>query len=136
MAGNPTQMKKAGAGAGAGAGGAPAKAKDDALKEEQLEKALKHLDLLHVKCRQLRTTIPRMIETIPDNQPRDVIFKMFSSTVQSSQTEISDFTALYRGEESKKVLDQAKKSRDANPKGIRPWRAKDHPDWLDSGEKP
>ena len=49
MAGNPTQMKKAGAGAVAGAGGAPAKAKDDALKEEQLEKALKHLDLLHAK---------------------------------------------------------------------------------------
>ncbi|KAI0597557.1 hypothetical protein F4775DRAFT_559664 [Biscogniauxia sp. FL1348] len=123
MAGNPTQMKKAG-------GAPPSKAKDDALKEEQLEKALKHLDYLHVQCAQLRTTIPRMAESVPPNLPPDVAFKMFNSVIESSQAEIKDFAALYKSEESKKILDQAKKSREANPKGIKPWRFKDHPDWL------
>ncbi|KAI1503368.1 hypothetical protein F5X99DRAFT_375914 [Biscogniauxia marginata] len=131
MASNPSQMKKA----GVGAGGPPTKANDNSSKEEQLEKALKHLDLLHAKCRQLRTTIPRMTEPLPDNQPREVIFKIFNSTVHSAQMEIKDFTTLYRSDESKKVLDQAKKSRDANPKGIKPWRARDHPEWMENIEK-
>jgi hypothetical protein len=33
-------------------------------------------------------------------------------------------------EETKKVFDRAKKSLVANPENIKPWRAKDHPDWL------
>ena len=33
-------------------------------------------------------------------------------------------------EQSKKVLEQAKKSRAEKPHGIKPWRATQHPDWL------
>jgi hypothetical protein len=33
-------------------------------------------------------------------------------------------------EDAKKVMQQAKKSRAEQPKGIKPWKVTDHPDWL------
>lgn len=46
-------------------------------------------------------------------------------------TEIQDFQALYTNEESKRVLQKARTSRDANPKGIKTWLYEDHADWAD-----
>ncbi|OTA62071.1 hypothetical protein K449DRAFT_382770 [Hypoxylon sp. EC38] len=102
-----------------------------ALEEEQLELNMKQLNLLHVKCRELRTTIQRMLESIPNNATPKEVYEGFTKSVIAAHTQIKDFGTLYTSDESRKVLEQAKKSRDANPKGIRPWRAKDHPDWLD-----
>ncbi|KAI1409471.1 hypothetical protein F5Y13DRAFT_169893 [Hypoxylon sp. FL1857] len=102
-----------------------------ALEEEQLESNMKQLNLLHIKCRELRTTIHRMLESIPRNTTPEEAYEGFVKSVLIASTQIKDFGTLYNSEESKKVLEQAKKSRDANPKGIKPWRAKDHPDWLD-----
>jgi hypothetical protein len=48
---------------------------------------------------------------------------------------LKDFKTLYTSEESKKVLEQAKKSREAHPKGIKPWRVRDDPNWLDWDER-
>ncbi|KAI0880754.1 uncharacterized protein GGS22DRAFT_79756 [Annulohypoxylon maeteangense] len=102
------------------------------LGEEQLLLNIKQLDLLHVKCRELRTTIQRMLEAIPTGTTTpEEVHETFLKSVVTADAEIKDFGTLYNSEETKKVLDQAKKSRDANPKGIKPWRAKDHPDWLD-----
>ncbi|KAI1134846.1 hypothetical protein F5Y05DRAFT_396605 [Hypoxylon sp. FL0543] len=99
--------------------------------EEQLDSNMKQLNLLHVKCRELRTTIQRMLESIPNNASSEEVYEAFVKSVAAANAQIKDFGTLYNSEESKKVLQQAKKSRDANPKGIKPWRAKDHPDWLD-----
>ncbi|KAI0166202.1 hypothetical protein GGR57DRAFT_445848 [Xylariaceae sp. FL1272] len=116
--------------------------KGETPEEEQIKQALKHLDHLHVKCRGLRTTLPRMIDNImPEAFPPDVktskktqeqVLATVKAHVQAAGNEIEDFRALYTNEESKKVLEQARKSREANPKGIKPWRYKDHPDWWDS----
>ncbi|KAI1799144.1 hypothetical protein F4811DRAFT_545233 [Daldinia bambusicola] len=99
--------------------------------EEQLELSMKQLNLLHIKCRELRTTIQRMLEAIPNNSTAEEVYECFVKSVAAASAQIKDFSTLYNSEESRKVLDHAKKSRDANPKGIKPWRAKDHPDWLD-----
>ncbi|KAF3064971.1 hypothetical protein GL218_01795 [Daldinia childiae] len=99
--------------------------------EEQLAQSMKQLNLLHIKCRELRTTIQRMLEAIPNNSTAEEVYECFVKSVGAASTQIKDFNTLYNSEESKRVLDQAKRSRDANPKGIKPWRAKDHPDWLD-----
>ncbi|KAI8960406.1 hypothetical protein F5Y11DRAFT_330117 [Daldinia sp. FL1419] len=99
--------------------------------EEQLELGMKQLNLLHIKCRELRTTLQRMVEVIPNNSTAEEVHQCFLKSINAARAQITDFNALYNSEESKKVLEQAKKSRDANPKGIKPWRAKDHPDWLD-----
>ncbi|KAI1093244.1 hypothetical protein F5B19DRAFT_491576 [Rostrohypoxylon terebratum] len=102
------------------------------LGEEQLLLNIKQLDLLHVKCRELRSTIQRMLDSIPTGATTpEEVHEGFVKSVVAASAQIKDFSTLYNSEESKKVLDQAKKSRDANPKGIKPWRAKDHPDWLD-----
>ncbi|KAK8090324.1 hypothetical protein PG997_005285 [Apiospora hydei] len=86
--------------------------------EEQLEEGLKQLKLLHIKCRELRTSLPRMLEPI-------------STHNANTSRELTDFRKLYQSNESKEVLEHANKSRAADPKNIKPWRPKDHPDWLE-----
>jgi hypothetical protein len=51
--------------------------------------------------------------------------------MKGAGAEIQDFATLYTSEESKKVLEQARKSREANPRGIKTWRYKDHPEFWD-----
>ncbi|KAH7041556.1 uncharacterized protein B0I36DRAFT_313019 [Microdochium trichocladiopsis] len=104
---------------------------DDISQEElQLEQALRHLKLLHIKSRGLRTTIPRMLDTITTGRTPEEVFSTFKTAVTDAQTEIRDFAELYNSEESRKVLEQAQKSREAEPKGIKPWRHKDDPNWF------
>ena len=52
-------------------------------------------------------------------------------SAQAASDELKNFGDLYNSEESQKALNRAKKSREANPKDIRPWRAKDDPHWFD-----
>ncbi|KAI0015427.1 hypothetical protein F4780DRAFT_763986 [Xylariomycetidae sp. FL0641] len=106
--------------------------KTEPADEEQIQQALKHLNLLHVKCRGLRTTIPRMFEPPPTAayQSEDA-YEATLKSISAANNELKDFATLYTNEQSKKVLEQARKSREANPMGIRPWRAKDHPNWMD-----
>lgn len=104
--------------------------------EEQLEDALEKLKILHVKCRELRTTIPRLLEplTSKHTNSQDAI-NTLQKSVASASTEIKDFRTLYKSEETTKIFEQAQKSRQAQPKDINVWRARDHPDWLDVNEK-
>ncbi|KAI1654600.1 hypothetical protein F4813DRAFT_370501 [Daldinia decipiens] len=126
MAAVGSQLKKSSVG-----GSGRSKEEGEMPDEEQLELSMKQLNLLHIKCRELRTTIQRMLEAIPNNSTAEEVYECFVKSVVTASTQIKDFNTLYNSEESKRVFDQAKKSRDANPKGIKPWRAKDHPDWLD-----
>ncbi|KAI0128681.1 hypothetical protein BJ170DRAFT_682466 [Xylariales sp. AK1849] len=109
--------------------------------EEQLEEALKRLKLLHIKarpdhCRELRSTMPRMLEPLTTKHTsRQDVLVSFQTAMASAATEIQNFRTLYTSEESQRVLEQARKSREAQPKGIKPWRARDHPDWLDLEEQ-
>jgi hypothetical protein len=58
------------------------------------------------------------------------LFRDFSESTKTANKEVMDFKTLMSDEESKKVFEQARKSRNANPDNIKPWRAVDHPDWL------
>ncbi|OTB04789.1 hypothetical protein M426DRAFT_320379 [Hypoxylon sp. CI-4A] len=121
-----------GRGGGGGMGGLGQKKQETvSAEEEQLELNMKQLDLLHIKCRQLRTSVQRMLETIPNSANGDELFEGYMRSVAAANAQIKDFSTVYNSEESKRVLEQARKSRDANPKGIAPWKAKDHPDWID-----
>lgn len=44
--------------------------------------------------------------------------------------EISDVRTALTSEESTKLFDEVNASQQANPKGIRPWRATDDPNWT------
>ncbi|KAI1328441.1 hypothetical protein F5Y16DRAFT_369048 [Xylariaceae sp. FL0255] len=113
---------------------------DETLKEQEIQRALQHLDLLHAKCRDLRAALPHAVNTMPSIQmnaenPMLQAWRDISAYFKPAKTELDEFKALYTSEESKKIMEQAKKSRDANPKGIKPWRYKDHPDWWDRAQK-
>ncbi|KAI1423569.1 hypothetical protein F5Y12DRAFT_756789 [Xylaria sp. FL1777] len=109
---------------------------EETAEEQQLQRDLKHLDLLLVKCRDMRSTIPRMLSGMPEvarNNPEslEAMFGALVNHMKSAGIEIQDFATLYTSEENKKVLEKARKSRAANPKGIKTWLYKDHPDWAD-----
>ncbi|KAI0480902.1 hypothetical protein GGR56DRAFT_628071 [Xylariaceae sp. FL0804] len=128
MAANQQQTKK-------NSNGQPPKPSAQTLDEEQqLEQALKHLDFMHKKCRDLRATVPTMIQLLPTHRNAENPMRSFTDSVTTARDEIKGFGALYQGEKSRTILEQARKSREANPKGIKPWRARDHPGWLDNAQ--
>lgn len=111
--------------------------------EANLEAALKNLKDLHIKAsqfpplidsqavlngllqmRELRSTIPRMHERLGTSR--------VSEATQAAMDEIGEYRKLATNPENTKILERAKQSRKDNPKGIKPWRPSDEPDWLDS----
>ncbi|GAP88869.1 hypothetical protein SAMD00023353_1700690 [Rosellinia necatrix] len=109
--------------------------------EQQLQRDLDHLALLLVRCREMRTTIPRMLISMPEaarSHPdsQEAVFNEVVDIMKSAGAEIQDFRTLYSSEETKKVLEKAKKSRAANPKGIKTWLYEDHSDWADVPQAP
>lgn len=106
-------------------------ADDDVWDEERIEKALKTLKEMHIQLRGLRTTIPRLIAPLSIKQPSpEALFHDFSVSASTANKEVQEFRRLMVDEESKKVMEQARKSRSENPQGIRPWLVTEHPDWL------
>ncbi|KAH6715529.1 hypothetical protein BKA61DRAFT_356496 [Leptodontidium sp. MPI-SDFR-AT-0119] len=99
--------------------------------EERLEKAMKTLKEMHIQLRGLRTTLPRLIAPLTTKQPSpEILFREFSKSANTANQEVQEFRRLMTAEDSKEVLEQAKKSRAENPKGIKPWMATEHPEWL------
>lgn len=91
--------------------------------EARLEAALKNLKDLHIKMRQLRSTIPRMQRQLP-------LFRVSEAT-KAAVNEVNEYKKLATSPETMKILEHAKQSRKDNPKGIKPWRPSDEPDWLE-----
>ncbi|KAI0859143.1 hypothetical protein F4860DRAFT_484038 [Xylaria cubensis] len=109
---------------------------EETPEEQQLQRDLKHLDYLLSRCREIRTTIPRMLDGMPEvarkhQDSREALFAELVNHMKNADTEIQDFATLYTSEESKRVLDKAKESRATNPKGIKTWLYQDHPNWAD-----
>ncbi|KAL2760934.1 hypothetical protein ACRALDRAFT_2063677, partial [Sodiomyces alcalophilus JCM 7366] len=103
----------------------------DTWDEERLQDAMEHLKLLHIKLRDLRTTIPRMLQPLTEKQPTpEALFHSFSDSVAASYQEVQEFTELKRNEKSRQILEHAAQRRKEEPGGIKPWRATDHPDWM------
>ncbi|TVY84792.1 hypothetical protein LSUE1_G001023 [Lachnellula suecica] len=99
--------------------------------EEKLEKALARLKEMHIQLKNLRTTVPRLLEPLTKKQPSpQVLFSEFSKSTATANEEVQQFQKLMREEETSQVLEQARKSRAERPNDIKPWRARDHPDWL------
>lgn len=45
--------------------------------------------------------------------------------------EIEEYKKLATNSENARILEHAQQSRKNNPKGIKPWRSNDEPDWLE-----
>ncbi|TGO39438.1 hypothetical protein BHYA_0054g00340 [Botrytis hyacinthi] len=100
--------------------------------EAKLEQAMKTLKEMHIQCRNLRSTIPRLLTPLATKQQSpEQLFSSFQQAATTSNKEVRDFTRLMKDEEGVKLFEHAKKSRAENPHGIKPWRVTEHPDWLD-----
>ncbi|KAF4848642.1 hypothetical protein CGCSCA4_v004846 [Colletotrichum siamense] len=104
---------------------------NEAWDEERLEQSLNQLKLLHTQLRGLRTTIPRMMDPLSAHQPtpKDK-FASFIKSVEGARKEVQDFQDLRKSEEMTKIMNHASQRRREEPKGVKPWRATEHPDWT------
>lgn len=98
--------------------------------EAEIEQALKRLGELHHQMRNLRSTIPRALEPLSMHSSPEATFSALQETTKSAYSEIKEYKQRATNEETAKVLEHAKQSRKDNPMGIKPWRARDDPDWL------
>lgn len=112
-------------------GSATEQGNSDNWNEERLEEAMEHLKLMHIKIRELRTTIPRMLQPLTDKQPTpEALYRSFSASVATAQKEVKDYTALRNDQKSQQILDHAAQRRKEEPKGIKHWSPLNDPNWL------
>lgn len=62
--------------------------------------------------------------------PAEILFQTIKAATHSAFAEVGDFKDKMAEDGTKEILEYAEKSRSDNPKGIRPWRASDDPDWF------
>ncbi|ROT42058.1 hypothetical protein SODALDRAFT_318822 [Sodiomyces alkalinus F11] len=112
-------------------GAAAASTNQGSWDEERLRDAMEHLKLLHIKLRDLRTTIPRMLQPLTEKQPSpEALFHSFSDSVNNSYKEVQEFTEMKKDAKTRQILEHAAQRRKEEPQGIKLWRSKDHPDWM------
>ncbi|KAB8299821.1 hypothetical protein EYC80_000070 [Monilinia laxa] len=100
--------------------------------EAKLEQAMKTLKEMHIQCRNLRSTIPRLLAPMATKQQSpEQLYSSFQQAATTSNKEVREFTQLMKDKEGVELFEHAKKSRAENPHGIKPWRVTQHPDWLD-----
>jgi hypothetical protein len=73
---------------------------------------------------------PQLHITVLTWRQAEEALQRFQAEIVKSNNQLDEFRKLYTSEESRKIFEYARKSRDADPKGIKPWRASDHPDWC------
>ncbi|CAK7203940.1 hypothetical protein SEUCBS139899_006690 [Sporothrix eucalyptigena] len=100
--------------------------------EEQLEAALQRLKEAHLKLRSLRSTIPRMIQplTLEPAPPPEILQAKAQASLLGAMQEVKGFKETVSNDEFRKVIDHATVSRRRNGKNIKPWKARDDPDWA------
>lgn len=103
------------------------------LTEEQIQEALKRLKLMHIKLRELRGTIPVMVKPFASAQTYpspEHLFAAASKSMTEGHKQVQEFKQLMTSDESKKAMEQATRSREKNPYGIKPWEPKDDANWF------
>lgn len=75
-----------------------------------------------------------MVEPISSKQRSpEAIFSSFAESVMTAREEVGAFKELMTADKTKQILEHAKQSRLENPRGIKPWRARDDPSWVRPG---
>lgn len=100
--------------------------------EAEIEQALKRLGELHHQMLNLRSTIPKAMEPLSIQSSPKNTFEAIQGATKTAYSEIQEYKQAATNEETAKVFERAKQSRKDNPKGIKPWRARDDPDWLNT----
>jgi hypothetical protein len=107
-----------------------------------------------MQLRQLRSAVPRMLEPLKtkhpsrsslprlgcgsqqtnENPPAQAAFAAFKQAVEQTNKDIASFQEATLGLQTDGTLARARASQ-KNPKGLKHWRASDHPDWASPDQK-
>ncbi|KAK4106931.1 hypothetical protein N658DRAFT_415749 [Parathielavia hyrcaniae] len=123
------------------AGPAPAP-KDSLQEEQQLEDMLDRLDQVHLqasllrKSMQLRSALPRMLEPLmrAKHPTPEAMRAALLQAVDKTNKDIASFQEAHLRLQTDGVLPRARASQ-KNSKGLKHWRASDHPDWANPDRK-
>ncbi|KAL8830651.1 MAG: hypothetical protein Q9191_001307 [Dirinaria sp. TL-2023a] len=100
--------------------------------EGRMSSSLDQLQNMHIQLRQLRETMPRLVEPLLAHHasPEDLYSNYSTSTLDTAKA-IKALTKFMQEPSSQETLKKAKSSRATNPEGIQPWMVTEHPDWLE-----
>lgn len=110
----------------------PASALEAEWDEGRITSSLDQLQNMHIQLRQLRETMPRLVEPLLAHHasPEDLYSNYSTCTLETAKA-IKSLTKFMQEPNSQETLKKAKSSRAAQPEGIRPWMVTEHPDWLE-----
>ncbi|KAL8994093.1 MAG: hypothetical protein Q9169_005849 [Polycauliona sp. 2 TL-2023] len=112
----------------------------EAAKDEaRLESSMAQLHEMHVRLRNLRDTVTRLVDPmLVERKSPEEFYHDFIRNVTKTQTDVRVFTDFVRNDKSRDVFERAAESRALNSENITGWRVTEHEDWLDipSAETP
>ncbi|KAG8161700.1 hypothetical protein KVR01_008687 [Diaporthe batatas] len=100
--------------------------------EAEIEQALERLGELHHQMRNLRSIIPKTMESLSVRASPEDTYEALGQATKTAVSAIREYKQAATDEETTRVFERAKQSRKDSPKGIKPWRARDDPDWLNT----
>lgn len=105
--------------------------KDIEWDEAHIDDAQKRLKEMFLQLRQLRNTIPGIIDSLtsPGLTAEQLVDDVKKSGYRS-QNDIKEFKRLWADPEVQKVFEHVKESRAKNGAGITPFRITQHPEWM------
>ncbi|KAI9846784.1 MAG: hypothetical protein M1837_003633 [Sclerophora amabilis] len=111
-------------------------AEQEAWTIENLEDASEQLKRMHIQLRELRVTIPKLIQPLTTlyRSPEE-LFIDFSLSATVAAKDVKAYSQYMTSAASRSVLEYASASRKNNQTGIRPWVVTEHPHWLEWEEK-
>ncbi|MCJ1277668.1 hypothetical protein MMC21_005482 [Puttea exsequens] len=102
------------------------------LDEASLISSLARLQEMHASLRNLRCTIPRLIDSVLVAPPQpDLLHSHFTTAATTAAREIRNFSLLMDQPRNKDALEKARGSRARDNEGVRAWLVAEHGDWLD-----
>ncbi|MCJ1390495.1 hypothetical protein MMC18_003355 [Xylographa bjoerkii] len=107
-------------------------AAEEEWEEQHISSSLALLKEMHIQLRQLRETIPSLMQVMHvEHHSPEALYADISQTAMKSIASIQSFTSLMKDSKSQDVFVKANASRTKNNEGITWWLVTQHPDWLD-----
>ncbi|KAL6718416.1 hypothetical protein ACLMJK_004505 [Lecanora helva] len=109
----------------------PGQQMDQSLDEVSIAASLTRLQEMHVALRNLRETIPRIMDSVLLDPPEpEQLHTQFAQAARTAALDIKSFAQIMEDPHTKEVLEKAKESKAKNAEDITNWLVTEHEDWL------
>ncbi|MCJ1306655.1 hypothetical protein MMC25_000298 [Agyrium rufum] len=100
--------------------------------EARLQSALDRLHNMHIQLRQLRETIPTLVQPMHTHHASPAhLYKAMSWNAITATKSVQLFTHYMRDAKTQSIMQKTKESQNQEPNNIRSWAITDHADWLE-----